>query len=87
MLGHETRAFFSPRQEWWLGAFTPTGPTIATDPTIAIGPTIATAVALPEPGIARVPNRFLRAGDSLEIEVETLGMGILRNPCIQPVYP
>lgn len=73
MLGHETRAFFSPRQEWWLGAFTPTGPTIAT------------AVALPEPGIARVPNRFLRAWDSLEIEVETLG--ILRNPCIQPVYP
>ncbi len=79
MLGHETRAFFSPRQECWLGAFAPTVSTIA------IGPTIATAVASPEPGIARVPNRFLRAGGIVEIEVETLG--ILRNLCIQPVCP
>lgn len=32
-------------------------------------------------GVAREPNRFLRDGDIVEIEIESLG--ILRNPCIQ----
>ena len=32
-------------------------------------------------GVAREPNRFLKDGDIVEIEIESLG--ILRNPCIQ----
>jgi len=32
-------------------------------------------------GAARTPNRFLKDGDVVEIEVE--GLGTLRNPCIQ----
>jgi len=35
----------------------------------------------PGVGAARTPNRFLRDGDIVEIEVEKLG--VLRNPCIQ----
>jgi len=35
----------------------------------------------PGVGMARQPNRFLRDGDVVEIEVE--GLGILRNPCVQ----
>jgi len=35
----------------------------------------------PGVGAAREPNRFLKPGDRVEIEVESLG--ILRNPCIQ----
>ncbi len=37
----------------------------------------------PGVGIARVPNRFLRNGDIVEIEVEKLG--VLRNTCVQQV--
>jgi 2-keto-4-pentenoate hydratase/2-oxohepta-3-ene-1,7-dioic acid hydratase in catechol pathway len=35
----------------------------------------------PGVGAARTPNRFLRDGDIVEIEVEKLG--VLRNPCVQ----
>jgi len=37
----------------------------------------------PGVGIAREPNRFLRDGDIVEIEVEKLG--VLRNTCVQKV--
>jgi 2-keto-4-pentenoate hydratase/2-oxohepta-3-ene-1,7-dioic acid hydratase in catechol pathway len=32
-------------------------------------------------GAAREPNRFLKSGDVVEIEIE--GLGVLRNPCVQ----
>jgi 2-keto-4-pentenoate hydratase/2-oxohepta-3-ene-1,7-dioic acid hydratase in catechol pathway len=35
----------------------------------------------PGVGAARTPNRFLKGGDLVEIEVEKLG--VLRNPCVQ----
>jgi 2-keto-4-pentenoate hydratase/2-oxohepta-3-ene-1,7-dioic acid hydratase in catechol pathway len=35
----------------------------------------------PGVGMAREPNRFLKDGDVVEIEVESLG--VLRNPCVQ----
>jgi 2-keto-4-pentenoate hydratase/2-oxohepta-3-ene-1,7-dioic acid hydratase in catechol pathway len=35
----------------------------------------------PGVGMAREPNRFLKDGDIVEIEVESLG--VLRNPCVQ----
>jgi len=34
----------------------------------------------PGVGVARKPPRFLKEGDSVEIEIEHLG--VLRNPCV-----
>jgi 2-keto-4-pentenoate hydratase/2-oxohepta-3-ene-1,7-dioic acid hydratase in catechol pathway len=48
--------------------------------TLCAGDVIYTGTP-PGVGMARTPNRFLRDGDLVEIEVETLG--VLRNPCVQ----